>query len=300
MVKKVLVTGASGYLAWELIHQLSSTGKWEIFAMSRNIEDTIPLYRNVKVTFVSNAEVLKRQFSLREISCIVHTAFCRESKGNHLVNSLEFTEELAFLAGKEKVECFLNMSSQSVYGAKNRIPPKEDTPMNPDYLYSMAKCASEILLNSVSRDFDTIFVNVRLASLIGPSYFIPKNILYKFMRAALAEEKFHVIGGTQQFSFLDVRDASAAIVRLMELGNWRLIYNLGPSSRIKILDMADLVCEKVKMMTGMRTGYLFTPSDEKLIAGLDSEMLYRDLGWKPEYSFANTVEDTLKWILEKE
>lgn len=73
-------------------------------------------------------------------------------------------------------------------------------------------------------------VNIRLASLIGPSGSVPVNVLYKFLQSGLEGKDFCVVGGRQQFSFLDVRDAAEAILRLVEsdVDKWETIYNLGP------------------------------------------------------------------------
>ena len=44
---------------------------------------------------------------------------------------------------------------------------------------------------------------------------------------------FCVVGGKQQFSFLDVRDAAEAILRLVEcdVGEWEVAYNLARNGR---------------------------------------------------------------------
>ena len=300
MRRKMLVTGAGGYLAWELLHVLSDSRQWEIIAMTGNLEKTSSLYQNLQITFVTNEDVFERKFSLDGISHIIHTAFGRESRGEYLAESLEFTKELAVLASESRVKVFINISSQSVYGAENIELSKEDGKISPEYLYALAKCASEILLDGIGKFSETVFTNVRTASLIGPSYFVPKNVLYKFIQSALDGEEFCVVGGKQKFSFLDVRDAAAAIVMLAGLESWEKVYNLGPSSRTEILFMADVVCEKVQKFTGQKPGYQFIPDDIRLLAGLDSSMLYKVLDWKPRYGFSDTVEDTVKWILENE
>lgn len=300
MRRKMLVTGAGGYLAWQLLHVLSESGQWEIIAMTGNLEKTGSLYQNLQVTFVTNEDVFERRFSLDGISHIIHTAFCRESRGEYLAESLEFTKELAVLASESRVKVFINISSQSVYGAENIELSKEDCKISPEYLYALAKCASEILLDGIGKFSETVFTNVRVASLIGPSYSVPKNVLYKFIQSALDGEEFCVLGGKQKFSFLDVRDAAAAIVMLAGLESWEKVYNLGPSSRTEILFMADVVCEKVQKFTGQKQGYQFIPDDIRLLVGLDSSMLYKVLDWKPRYGFSDTVEDTVKWILENE
>lgn len=300
MRRKMLVTGAGGYLAWELLHVLSASRQWEIIAMTGNLEKTSSLYQDLQITYVTNEDVFEKRFSLDGISHIIHTAFCRESRGENLAESLEFTKKLAVLASESRIKLFINISSQSVYGAENIELSKEDGKMHPEYLYALAKCASEIILDGVSKLSETVFTNVRVASLIGPSRFVPKNVLYKFIQSALDGEDFCVVGGKQKFSFLDVRDAAAAIVMLAGLESWEKVYNLGPASRTEILFMADIVCEKVQKFTGQKPGYQFIPDDIRLLAGLDSGMLYKELDWKPKYSFSDTVEDTVKWIIEYE
>lgn len=301
---KIVITGAGGFFAWEFIRQLVNKDEHEIVAISSNPEKTRKYLCFENIEMVSNDEILSGEYSLNGVDIIVHSAFCRKSDGELLIDSLNFLYEIVTLAIKADIKGFINLSSQSVYGSKEGVRPAEDGKMNPGYLYALAKCSSELILRNIvqASSSDMAYTNIRLASLMGPSYFVPQNVLYKFICSGINGEAFKVVGGKQQFSFIDVRDAARAVLLLLNVpvSNWNDVYNLGPERQTNIVEMADIVCRKVFEITGNKVEYLLLPDDTQLNAGMNSTLIYKTLGWKPVYSFAETVEDTVKFIMSEE
>ncbi len=301
--RSIFITGAGGYFAWELIRQLSQK-EFSIVAVSSDKRKIEKYYSGLNIKCVSNNEVLGVGKYMGNCEFVVHTAFCRKSDGELLLNSIKFLKGIAHLAMESGVKGFINLSSQSVYGHMSQKLPDEEGRIAPGYLYALAKSFSEQLLDEVAggKNGKMAYTNVRLASLIGPGSTIPQNVLYKFITQGIQNKEFKVIGGGQNFSFLDVRDAAKAIQLLLDIPTekWKTAYNLGPEKQTNILDMAEIVRKKVYEQTGIQAIYKFEKDDIQLNVGMDSSLLYEVLGWKPEYSFEDTVEDTVKFIMNEQ
>ncbi|EHQ91863.1 NAD dependent epimerase/dehydratase family protein [Desulfosporosinus youngiae DSM 17734] len=301
--KTILVTGANGFLAWELLHQLCKCGEYNIIAMTSDSAKAKENYADLDVTCVSNDDVFNKTEYLEATDIIVHAAFCRKSRGNHLVESLYFSKEIFVLARKLGVKGIINISTQAVYGQDEGVLPDETISMNPGYLYALAKSASEILLETImesEEDSPSMMcrcTNIRLASLIGPSNTIPDNVLKKFVDNALEGKSIRIVGGEQKFSFLDVRDAASAICRLIDVDvfSWKKEYNLGNNYQMNIVDMAREINSCMAAMNKPEVDIIIEPSDIQLNAGMNCAMIYQDLNWKPGHSFRNTIEDCIKY-----
>lgn len=292
-MKRVLITGASGFLAWELIHQLREAGGWEIFAASAHPSALAEDPNYTGVTLVSNDRLLSDGSCLERVDCLIHTAFCRKSQGRLLVDSISFGRDLFRLARDHKVGGVINLSSQSVYGSQKAVLPDESGVRDPGYLYALGKAASELLLETVMTEpgAGTSWTNVRLAALLGKSKTVPNNVLYKFVQAGMAGRNLTIEGGQQNFFFLDVRDAAEGIRGLMNLDpkSWARAYNLGPEEQTNIVDMGHSVARYVKENYGKEIQVCVVEGNVPLNAGMDCRMLYRTLGWKPKYSVQDMI-----------
>lgn len=293
---RILITGASGYFAGEIIRQLSESENVELIALS---SDTNKINaKGSEVMLISNEDLFNEEVQIPHVDIIVHTAFCRKSDGKSLIESLNFERKMVHWACNHGVAGFINLSSQSVFGSRKADLPTEDEAMAPGYLYALAKSASELLLEEIAEG-NFAYTNVRLASLIGPSGSVPNNVLYKFIRSGLAGEGFTVTGGKQNFSFLDVRDAAEAVCKIMELPvyTWEKAYNLGPEKQTNMLEMADCVCKKIYEIAGKKISYKFVSDDTYLNAGMNSSKLYEAIHWRPKHSFEMITEDTIKFLI---
>ena len=295
---KVLITGGSGYLAWELVRQMKEMNYHKIVVASSSPEK-LKDDENYKGTLiVGNDVILHDNKFLRTIDIIVHTAFCRKSIGSELMDSLQFSDKLFQRAKYCEVGALVNISSQSVYDSEKESLPTEDEKCAPGYLYAFAKAASELLMQSIMCESKTNYTAIRLASLVGPSKFVPINILYKFVENALEGNTIHIQGGKQNFSFMDVRDAASAIIQLIEIPNkdWNEYYNLGPEKQINIIELAQMAVQYAETVGCHPVEIKVKEDDTLLNAGMNSEKIYQTLNWKPQYRLQDTIAETGRYI----
>ncbi len=283
MPRSVYVTGASGWLARELLSRLSDAG-FEGVGVSRTCHGPGTL---------SNDEFICR--SDTRGSLIVHCAFCRRADGEELVRSLEFSRVVFEKCAREEAAGIVNISSQSVYGIEGGMSSTENTTLRPHGLYPMAKAASEILLDSAAGTVP--HSSLRLASLMGVSGGrTPDCVLGKFVDAAVAGRDLKVLGGRQNFSFLDIRDAVAAILAFLDLppARWAKAYNVTPEKQTNIVDLASLVATSAAEATGRPPVRVeLVPGEAAISSGGCNKLFRAATGWQPALGIGETVQEVI-------
>lgn len=120
--RSVLITGAGGYLGGELIEQLSQKTNYKIVALTSNKDKVMTRFSDIDKLECFNIEEWKsRKLPWNEIDTLIHCAFARGYRSTQeIAESLQFTNELFIQAAENKVLNIINISSQEVYGKKNK------------------------------------------------------------------------------------------------------------------------------------------------------------------------------------
>src|SRR5690606_21884747 len=142
----ILITGASGFLATEIINQLQHT-EHSIFALSSNKEKLTSKNEENIISLYDFEDWNKNLVPMDNIDVVIHCAFARAHKGGaEIAKSLLFTQKLFETFSKNQVSSVINISTQEVYG-KNATPWKENQEVLPNTIYATAKYYTELLTN---------------------------------------------------------------------------------------------------------------------------------------------------------
>lgn len=296
--KTVLISGAGGFLANYLIKQLSNDHHYEILALTSNKEKLEKKFSNIKnMKCISNIEWDNGLLNIDKVDTLIHCAFATESDNGELAKSLEYTNKLFNYVKKLNIDSVINISSRSVYGNIYKPLWKESLMVAPNTSYGLAKYASELLLEATFAGSLTAFTNLRLASLIGPE--IDKRVVSKFVESAIKDHLITINGGKQVFSYLDVRDASDAILTLLSLARnkWEKVYNVGHFERNSIIEIAEIVANTAIRYFKDKVEIVINENDTVLDIGMDCEMFYRQCDWVPKYNMHDTVDELFKYYL---
>ncbi|NLY76519.1 MAG: NAD(P)-dependent oxidoreductase [Tissierellia bacterium] len=293
--KSVLVTGASGFLGRELIELLIYRDDFMVLALTSSKERLTSFFGNTSSLECFNINEWKdKKLPWHKVDILIHCAFARGYRTDkEIAESLDFTNKLFLDAIENDVKNIINISSQGVYGQGSKPFWKEDNPVCPQDLYSFAKYASELLVSNIRKisNKKVNVTNLRLASLTGPKDNLHLEVISKFVIKALKSETINIIGGHQKFSYLDVRDASSAIISLLytEPENWKEVYNLGSNQQHNIIEIASIVSEVAKKYTRKPVKIEVLKKDINLDVGMDSSLFYEDTGWKPQYNIKDII-----------
>ena len=281
-MKKIIITGASGLVATELTLLLLSQTDAQLFLISTNLDNIQNRYRNVgdrvhSFTLASFSQYIKADSSF---DVCIHTAFSRSSKGELIVQSLCYQQELISILKGTALKCFVNISSQSVYGKLSEPLWTESTDVAPDSLYAMGKYTSELVTRHMFEDTNVKWTNIRLCSVCENASFIRV-----FVKNALEGNPIHLSAPDQYCSFIDIRDVAAGLLHLIqsyETIRLEPIYNLGANLLISIREIAM----RVKAIGERR--YDLSPivitessSENHIRIGVNSDLFMRTFGWTP-------------------
>jgi len=215
-------------------------------------------------------------------------------------------------AGAPRASRVLITSSSEVYGRPTRqvFSEDDDVVYGPTtvtrWSYAYAKAIDEHLGLAFSRSTPVGVVCVRLFNTVGPRQVGRYGmVLPRFVRAALGGEPIRVFGdGGQSRCFCDVRDVTAALLRLLGEPRCRgRVFNLGGESPVTIRELAELV----RARTGARSEIVHVPYSEAYPGGYedlqhrrpDLRRVREAIGFTASVPLARTVDDIAAWMREE-
>lgn len=274
MKKTILITGASGFLGHHLVTELLKRNDIKVIAILGRPEDKandLPTGTNITV-FPVDALFTEK---LENIDTVVNCAFARSNDAKLLAGAFDFTERLIKRLEELKAKSVINISTQGVY---KRLGvgelSKEDSPIEPIDLYSMAKYATEKMFCLSTIPYVT---NVRLASIL-----MPQRFLYFFVSKAKAGERFTVTAPHQYAALLDVTDAATGLAAVVDKAPEERSkkYNLGIGTQYSISEYAESV-KNIGAALGYDVNFDIADRGVTVCAGMDCSRLMNDTGWKP-------------------
>lgn len=295
MQMNVLITGATGLVATELILTLLNNSDHSLFLTSRNKDLIQERYRNYQGRIkVLTLQELKHGHPI-QIDICVHTAFARSSEGNQLTSSLTYLFDLCEICKELGVKKFINISSQSVYGNSYVLNSDENAPCVPGYMYALGKYASELICKEAFTNTDTLLFNIRLASVCENARFVKV-----FVENALSNIPINITAPNQIVSFIDVRDVACALKLLID-DNAVIqgTYNLGSGEWYSIRDVASIV----RNIGESKYNIPFVSIIEKdngnnAQIGMSVDKIKSALHWYPKYGINEMIDSIYKMLTD--
>lgn len=312
--KKVLVTGAAGFIASRVVDHLLSQGL-EVVGID-NLNDYYDLrlkdYRlkllQARPGFVfhqmdiENKNVLGELFDQYQFDVVYNLAAragVRYSMENphvymttNAIGSLNLLEEMR----RKGVKKFVLASTSSLY-AGQKMPFTEDlavnTPISP---YAASKKAAEVMAYSYHYLYGIDVSVVRYFTVFGPAG-RPDMCIFRFIKWIDQEDRLEVFGdGGQSRDFTYVDDiAKGTILAAKEVGYE--VINLGGGKNPISLNQVISGIESRLNKKAKIDHQIFHRADIKE-TWADISKAERLLGWTPKISFDQGLDLTLKWYLD--
>lgn len=320
--KKILVTGAAGFIGSHLVDALVTRGE-PVRCLVRK-QDNPEFLPQAKVEIIVGDITDKKSLipAVSGVDIIYHLAAKTDFDGKrwedyHRPNVLG-TQNLLDLAVGEKVKRFIFFSTIRVVGLEDsKVPVNESAPYSPLNFYDKSKHEAEERLFEAYRKFGLPIVVIRPTSVYGPR---DRGTYYAFFKT-IAQGKFFLIGkGENLVSFVYVGNVvEAALLAGIKREAVGQVYFVNDDRPYTMSELADTIARAfgrklpgfhLPLGLGYLAGHAFnlgkifgikpllTPERvENLTISyvFDISKARKELGYKPVVTLDEGVKQTAVW-----
>ncbi|MBD3159832.1 MAG: NAD-dependent epimerase/dehydratase family protein [Candidatus Lokiarchaeota archaeon] len=196
---------------------------------------------------------------------------------------------------------FVFSSSAAIYGDPASLPVKEDAPIEPMSPYAASKAAAEQYIKSYQQSYNLKSTILRYFNVYGPrqAYSEYSGVVSIFINQALTGKNLTIDGdGKQTRSMIHVKDVvRATIGAACEKNTVGETINISGQESISIADMAETIRG---LVSSSKSDIVHTePREGDVRHSIGDITKAKDLlGFTPEISFQEGVEDTIEWYRE--
>lgn len=311
--KKILITGATGYIGGMLVKEFCNDNDVSVIIRNVSYKDKFSPKVNVYVMDINDENAV---LSIDDsYNYIIHCASPTKSVFMMTNPSITYntitngTENILKLAENLKVESMVYLSSMEVYGVvdrQHRIKEEElgfVDESNPRSCYPLGKRKAEELCKKYFYEQGVPVKIARLAQTFGRGVLADDNrVFMSFAKSVLSNEDIILYTkGDSMGNYCDIEDAIEAIKLLLIKGVSGEAYNIvNEATTMTIREMAELVADKIAnrsikvrieekdlSVTGYAPDTGLRLSGEKICA----------LGWSPTKDLAQIYEEVLMDIV---
>lgn len=309
--KKVLITGADGFIGSHLTERLVKEGA-KVRALSQYnsfnnwgwLED-VDCKNDIEVVCGDVRDPNYVKHISKDIDIIFHLAaliaipYSYVAPDSYIDTNIKGTLNVCQAALDNKVEKVLVTSTSEVYGTAQYVPIDEKHPKQPQSPYSATKIGADAIAESFYRAFDLPVVIARPFNTYGPrqsARAVIPTIITQIAQGA-KQIKLGDLTPTRDFNY--VKDTCSGFVALARADNiFGESINIGSNFEISIGDTLNLIKEIMKSDVEFVL-------DEQRVRPKKSEVnrLWCDntkirnlTGFKPQYTIEKGLEETIKWF----
>ncbi|MBT3230665.1 dTDP-glucose 4,6-dehydratase [Candidatus Uhrbacteria bacterium] len=311
---KVLVTGGCGFIGSHFMRVLfEKRPDWEVINLDAltyagNLANTLDLQTHPRYRFVYGSITDKEIVNtlVAEVDVVVN--FAAET---HVDRSLMDNEPfiLTNILGVQRLidacvrhgKRFHHVSTDEVFGSLGPDDDKftEETPYDPRNPYSATKAASDHLVRAAMHSHALRGTISNCTNNYGP-FLYPEKFLAIAITNLMENHPISIQGdGRQIRDWITARDHGLGILSILEKGQIGHTYMMGGDAELTIADTARAV---IKAMGAHEEMLKFTqdrPGQDRRYA-IDYTKINSELGWKPEVTFEQGLQQMIQWYRENE
>lgn len=319
--KKVLVTGADGFIGSHLVEKLiedgvdvrafvvyNSLGSWGwLDVLKPEVQKNIDIFlgdvrdpNGVKVAMQGCDVVL-------HLAALIAIPYSYHSPDTYVDTNIKGTLNILQAAKELGVEKVVQTSTSEVYGTARFVPITEEHPLQGQSPYSASKIGSDQIAMSFYNSFDVPVAIIRPFNTYGPRQSARAVIPTIITQIATGNKniKLGAVSPTRDFNY--VKDTVSGFISVAQsersVGE---VINIGSNYEVSIGETATLIAEvmgeKINIITDEER--LRPEKSEVERLWCDNKKALELLGWKPNYGgkegFKKGLKETVEWFLNKE
>jgi dTDP-glucose 4,6-dehydratase len=311
--KRVLVTGAGGFIASHLAEALVTAGAQVRALVHYNALgkqgwlDASPQRDTMEIVAGDITDADSVLDSMIDVDVVFHLAaliaipYSYIAPGSYVRTNIIGTLNILQAARQLGTGRVIHTSTSEVYGTARYVPIDEDHPLQGQSPYSASKIGADMLVESFYRSFDVPAVTVRPFNTFGPRQsaraVIPTIILQCLQNGG--EISLGKLTPTRDLNYVanTVEGFMCAAKSERAVGQ---VINLGSGREISIGDLAGLIASILGVEIEISTEeQRLRPQKSEVDRLLASNTRARELiAWEPCYTLEDGLEKTIQWIRE--
>jgi NAD dependent epimerase/dehydratase len=310
--KKVVVTGAGGFIGSHLVEALVTVGASVTAVVRYNSNSLIgnlafldgSILRAAKVV-AGNIEdsdfvysTIKGHEVVMHLAALIAIPYSYEAPRSYVRTNVEGTLNVLEAARRYDVARVVHTSTSEVYGSALRVPIGEDHPLQGQSPYSASKIGADKLAESYHRSFGTPVMTVRPFNTFGPRQsaraFIPTIISQALTRGeirlgSLTPERDMTFVGDTVAGFIAAAAAPGIEGMTINLGTGET-HSIGwfVERLLKLMNITAPVIQERQRMRPRLSEVLKLVSDNTLAREM--------LNWTPKVSLDNGLRQTIEFV----
>ncbi len=303
-MKKLLITGGSGYVGSRLIKKLLRETDLKVINYDLSLFGDKHLPKNSRFIYykkdITNPETFRNVLMENDIDTVLHLACISNDPTYELDSELskkinyDCFEDLVKVSKQSKVKKFIYASTCSVYGISDNPNVTETNELKPITDYNKYKALCEPILQKYL-DEDFIGIIIRPATVCGFSekmrFDLTVNILTNY---AYNKGYIRVFGGNQSRPNLHIDDM-CDLYKFLVLNDIKKyngeIFNVG-TENLKIIEVAEKVKSVMKKKLNRNNIEIRVEESSDIRSYMiNSDKIKKTLGFQFKKSVENAIED---------
>ena len=329
-MKKILITGAAGFIGYHLSQKLLKEGH-EIYGIdnlndyydpelkqARLVQLQSPNFKFQKLD-LQNFEGLTRVFTEFQPDIVINLAaqagvrYSLENPRSYIESNLDGFFNILEASRQHGVQNFIYASSSSVYGNNEKSPFAEtDNVDHPVSLYAATKKSNELIAHTYSHLYKMTTVGLRFFTVYG-AWGRPDMAYYFFTKAILEGHKIQLFNqglNLRDYTYID--DIVESINRMLggldslqptgEIDQYTAVkspyyhlFNIGGSNPVPVLEFVEILenalgKKAIRELVGFQAGDVFSTEAE-------TKTLESFINFKPTITLKEGLGEFVEWYL---
>ena len=310
--KRIVVTGAAGFIGSNLVDKLLELGAIVIAIDNlyngriENLENAsqnpnFTFYRsdirdlNFLIDLFRDVEIIYHQAAFTSVpQSVIMPGNCNDVNVNGTVNVLN-------AARKCDVSKIIYASSSSVFGDTPTLPKREDMPRVPISPYGVAKLACEAYMEAYHNVYGLNTTSLRYFNVFGPRQKDSpySGVIAIWLGCILRNEDLVIFGdGKNSRDFTYIKDVLEANILATQHDAAGEIINIGANSPITLTELARIMLRLANKET-LNITYTNPRPGDIIHSYADISKAKKLLKFEPKYNQEEGLRDYFKWYQQK-
>ncbi len=310
-MKKILVTGAGGFIGSHLTELLVSKGfdvkafvhynssnKWG-WLDSSNVKNDVEVITGDIRDMDSVFAAMQGCDSVFHLAALIGIPYSYVSPQAYIKTNIDGTYNILQSARQLGVEKIMVTSTSETYGTAQYVPIDESHPMVGQSPYSATKIGADQLAISYYKSFDLPVKIVRPFNTFGPRQSARAIIPTVISQILSGKTELNLGNLTPTRDLTFVKDTANGFLQIaLAEGLFGEITNIGMSEEITIGDLVKLIARLIGTEVEIRSDEQRIRPDKSEVERLfcNNSKILANTQWTPAYTLESGLAETIEWI----